>query len=103
MASCICPTRNASAGQAGGGGDAGDQPEGHARGGERQGLLAAASEDERITSLEAQDAKPLAGAPDQALGDVGLLRGRLAAALAGVFEGRASRAWAMISGETRAS
>ena len=71
---------------AGGRGDSRHQAEGDAGCGERERLLAAAAEDEGIAPLEAQHAKPLPGEPYQAPADVGLVRRRLAAPLAGIFE-----------------
>ncbi len=70
-------------------GDAGHDAERDARAGQRQRLLAAAAEDEGIAALEAQHALPGARQADESLGNVRLLRRRLAAALPGIVERRA--------------
>jgi hypothetical protein len=72
-------------------GDAGDDAEGNAGGGERQRLLAAAAEDEGIAALEAQHPFALSRQPNEPLGDVGLLLRGFSAALSGVFERGAGR------------
>ena len=53
---------------------------------QRQRLLAAAGEDERVAALEPQHPPPGARQLDQPQRDIALLRRRLAAALAGVFD-----------------
>jgi hypothetical protein len=59
--------------------DARNDFEGHARGGERFGLLAAASEDERVAALETHHAAPPPRVPDEQRVDL-LLRQRVVAA-----------------------
>ncbi len=66
--------------------DAGHDAERHAGLDQRQGLLAAAPEDEGIAALEPQHPPAVARQLDQAARDVGLLRRGLAAALAGELE-----------------
>jgi len=68
------------------GGDPGHDAKRNLRGGERQGLLAAAPEDAGVASLQPQHPVSLPGQMDQSRGDVGLARRRPAAALAGKFE-----------------
>ena len=70
-------------------GEAGHDAEADARAGQRQRLFAAASEDERIAAFEAEHPLSLARQRDQPLVDVALMRGRLAAALAGSLDVRA--------------
>ena len=67
------------------GGDARYHAERNARLDQRQGFLAAAAEHEGVAALEAQDPVALARQRDQPERDVALVRRRLAAALAGIF------------------
>ncbi len=69
-------------------GDAGNDAERHARGGERLRLLGPARKDKRVAALEPQHPLAGAGERDEALRNVLLGRRRLAAALAGEFEPR---------------
>ncbi len=70
-------------------GDAGHDPERHARRGQRRRFLAAAGEHEGIAALEPQHPLAAPRQHDEALRNVVLDRRRLAAALAGEFEPRA--------------
>ena len=80
--------RNAGVGEAADpGGDARHHPERHAGRGQRQRLLAAAPEHERIAALQAQDAQARPGEIDQALVDPELGRARPPGALADRLEG----------------